>query len=360
MNTKDAKQIKAFKRFLDDAIGKKDTARIFKDVAQQETLITEGRLVGIEKAKIDTAQRKLAREIITTRNRIEPSAFQGRGPEFEFTPTSATGALPKAGVVTGGAEFIGDQKNRLRIEEALSKSAARTTFTALSLGERVASAQASAQKQRELLKTGLTTAQLSKQELVQRQQGRQAQLLRTAFATPLQLRQRARERLRSVSGKAKPKLRFPKPFILLGTKKKKPAFPSTIKEKKAGFNAFVKSKGKNLKINLRPITKSKAFDAGAVIVDRTTSRTFFVKKAGRLAKRPLINIPRNYFLANSKKFRGKIIKGIEQPIKNRPIERTRHAIDTLGEKRQLSAAREVARLKKRARARSKPFKFKRV
>ena len=74
----------------------------------------------------------------------------------------------------------------------------------------------------------------------------------------------------------------------------------------------------------------------------------------------MIRPPRDYFGITKRKWRGKIIKGIEQKIKDKKIERTKFAIDTLGEKRQLSAAREIKRLKKRVvqRSKNKPIKLK--
>ncbi len=362
--TKDSKQIRAFKRFLEDSIGKKDTARIFKDVSQQEFLIEQGRLTGIEKARIDAAQRKLVREVASTSTRIEPSVFQARGLQFEFGPEVRVGRLPQAGPVTSISGLTGREREQTRTRQNIARNTARTTFSALSLGERVKAAQQTQQRERSRLRIGLTTAELSKQELAQRQQARQAQTQRSALASRLvtqqrfrqESRQRFKERLR-----IKPKKRFPKPFPLLGLKKKKiPVFPSKVKEREAGYDVFVKSKGKNLKANINPITKAKAFDLGASIVDKTTSRTLIVKKANRIAKKPLVRIPRNYFLANFKKFRGKIVKGQQQPIKNKAIERSLHAIDTLTEKKQLSAARRIADLKRKVFKRSKPPKFKRV
>ncbi len=361
LQTKDPKQINQFRKFLEDAIGKKDTSRIFKDVAQQETFILEGRISGIAKSKIDAAQRTLAKQIKSTSIKIEPSVFQARGTQFEFAPELTRGVLTQSGIVGAVASRL---RNDQRVSSQIKKNIARVAFANLSLGDRVRAAELQQEKQRNLLKTGLTTSQLTKTQQVQREAVRQQerqrlrQRQRGLLRTAQQARQQARERLR-LRAKAKPPKRVPKAFLFAGVKKKRPLV-KPIKKIEQGYNAFVKSRGKRIKANINPLTKAKALDLSASIVDRTTSRTGIIKRANRPAKKPLVQIPRNYFRGNLKKWRGKIVKGKEQPIKKRFIERSRFAIDTLGEKKQLSAARAIAKLKQKARRRSKPPKFKRV
>ena len=143
-------------------------------------------------------------------------------------------------------------------------------------------------------------------------------------------------------------LKIPPPF----KPPKKPfAKPRRLipKLKRDGYNTFIKSKGKFQKANLVPRTKSKAHDLGAWIADRTTSRQWLIKKTKKAAQTPKIATPRGYFGVTSKKYRPfKIKKGTKKPLQNRFIERRTFAIDSLGEKKQLSAAREIKRLRSRA------------
>jgi len=144
------------------------------------------------------------------------------------------------------------------------------------------------------------------------------------------------------------------------TTKKKPLKRKSV-SLGTGYNVFVKrgslkglkvkrptTRGKPLfqKANIRPLTKSQARDLGAFVTDRTISQTFKIKKTNKTAKKPLVKFPRNYFQITQRKWRGKIVKGKEQPFKNRIIERRKNAIDTLGEKRQLRVGAEISRLRR--------------
>lgn len=143
-----------------------------------------------------------------------------------------------------------------------------------------------------------------------------------------------------------PPVKIPKEKV-----KKKPKVRVKIKE--AGYNTFVKSKGKFRKQNIVPITKKKAQNLGSFLVDKSTSRTFEIKLAKKKAQKPKLRVPPKYFEKNIRKFRGKKIKGKIQPIKNLAIEKIKFAIDSRGEKRQLSAARIRARLFKAFKKRKK-------
>lgn len=141
-----------------------------------------------------------------------------------------------------------------------------------------------------------------------------------------------------------------------------------------GYNVFVKKggfKGRSkiptqrgkprfLKANINPLTKKKARDLGAWITDRTISQTFQTKRTNRPAKKPQIKVPNNYFKNTKRKWRGKIIKGKEQPIINKVVERRAFAIDSFGEKKKLKVTSEIAKLQKQARlrAKNKPIKLK--
>ncbi len=132
-------------------------------------------------------------------------------------------------------------------------------------------------------------------------------------------------------------------------RKKKP-------KKRLGYKSLVKSKGKFKKVNIKPLSKTKAKDRGAYVTDRTVSATFKVKSVGK--KKKLGKLPkkqRGYFKRKRKKFRGfKIVKGKRVKLKNKFIEKRKARIDTRGEKRGLT----VAKLLRRERKKRKPFKKK--
>ena len=92
---------------------------------------------------------------------------------------------------------------------------------------------------------------------------------------------------------------------------------------------------------------------GAFLIDKSTARTFSILKSGTNAQKPFLKVPEAYFKKNIRKFRGRKVKGIVQPIKRLAIEKVKFAIDSRGEKRQLSVARLRARLFKTAKKRRK-------
>jgi hypothetical protein len=155
------------------------------------------------------------------------------------------------------------------------------------------------------------------------------------------------------------KIKIPpiKPFIPISKQKKRKLITKFVPKGK-GYNVWVKSKGKLIKANIKPIAKPKAQDLGSWLTDRTLSKQFKIKRTSRKAQTPAIKTPRNYFLTTQKKWRGKIVKGKELPIKNQIIERNKAAIDTLGEKKKLSAAREIKKLQTKAKKRIKEIRLK--
>ncbi len=147
------------------------------------------------------------------------------------------------------------------------------------------------------------------------------------------------------------------PLVKEGVKKK--LLVKAFKPKGKGYNVFVRSRNKLIRANINPIAKQKALDLGAFVTDRTLSQRFKIVKTNKNAKVPKVRVPLSYFGVTRGKWRGKIIKGKEFPIKKNIFERRKAAIDTLGEKRKLRAARLISDLKRKAR-RTKPFKFKRI
>lgn len=148
-----------------------------------------------------------------------------------------------------------------------------------------------------------------------------------------------------------------KPIFFKPGKKKKKKKPFGIDKKSQGYNAFAKQRGLFRKLNKVPLTKRQARDLSAFVVDNSTSATGrIIKTLTQKPKKPKTRIPSNYFSKTRKKYRtNKIVRGKKVPLKNIFIERRRHRIDSLGEKLGLSAARAVAKLRKKV-VRKKPFK----
>ena len=194
---------------------------------------------------------------------------------------------------------------------------------------------------------------------------RQQNLTRTIQGLQLQLRSVQKLKLRRPTkladlGKLKVtpvgKIKIPKPPIPTEKFAKKKKVKKVFVPSKVGYNVKVKSKGVFRKVNVNPITKKKAQSLGAFLTDKSTARSFRISRSGTKAKKPFLRVPPNYFTKNLRKFRGPKIKGKFQPIKKLAIERSKFAIDSRGEKRQLSVARLRARLFKTAKKRRRKKK----
>ena len=85
-----------------------------------------------------------------------------------------------------------------------------------------------------------------------------------------------------------------------------------------------------------------------------------IKRSKKPVQKTFIPFPKNYFSNTRNKWRGKIKKGIEQPIKNKFFEKRKNAIDTFGERKGLRVSKEISRLQKVAKqlSRNKPPKLK--
>ena len=107
-----------------------------------------------------------------------------------------------------------------------------------------------------------------------------------------------------------------------------------------GFDVFVKSKGKQIKVTKNPVRRSTAQDIGSFLVDNTLSAEFSLKKSGKKPKQPKIQVPRNYWELNKNKFRQfKIKQGQPIPLKNTFIELKPRRLDTFGEINKITAKR---------------------
>ncbi len=120
------------------------------------------------------------------------------------------------------------------------------------------------------------------------------------------------------------------------------------KKSKPGYNAFAKAKKskKFIKLNKVPITKKQALSLSAYGVDRSITGTGKIKAVNKPAQRPRVIFPTNYFRQTSRKWRGKIIKKKQTPIKDLFIERRRFRLDILNEKQTIQAFKKKLKVRK--------------
>ena len=151
------------------------------------------------------------------------------------------------------------------------------------------------------------------------------------------------------------------PFVIAGVPRFPvvPAIPKSkiIRKKKPlktpvqVFDVFGKSKGKFVKLNIKPLTRADALSKGAFAIDNTTARTFKISPKGK-SKTPsaLLKSERNYFKRQGFKLREvRIKKGRKFQLKQKYIEKSKYAIDTRSEKSGLTLAKHIQQRKKRAR-----------
>jgi len=233
----------------------------------------------------------------------------------------------------------------------------------LSLGEKYKLSQIgltkTKQKQITLQKT--RQKQLMLQRTIPKTKAQQRQVSALAFKQAPLLKQKAKfgrptAPIRSkLFKKIKPRVIVP---LLPSTrlKRRQRLKKSLAPISRAGYNTFVRSRGKFFKANINPLSKKHSKSLGSWLVDRSLSAQFKIKKTSKKAQRPKLIFPLNYGQAVRRKFRGKIIKGKEQPIKNKYFERKRHRLDTPREVRKIQVAKLHSEMKKKVLKRlPKPF-----
>ncbi len=145
-----------------------------------------------------------------------------------------------------------------------------------------------------------------------------------------------------------PELKIPIITRFPDEKKKRKLPPSKLD---IGFNVFVKSKGKQIKVTKNTVIESTAQDIGSFLVDNTLSAEFSLRKSRKQPKQPKIQVPKNYWELNKNKFRQfRIKKGQPIPLKNTFIELKSRRLDTFGEIRNITAERLISqrRVKKKS------------
>jgi len=134
-----------------------------------------------------------------------------------------------------------------------------------------------------------------------------------------------------------------KPPIRRPSSKKKA--PTTRGKGTTGYNVYVKSRGKYLKANRKPLSKRNALDRRAYVIDHSTSVRAKLRKIGKTKTLGKIK-PKEVGARTKVKARNyRIVKGKRVYLQGTIIERKgKPRINTRGEKRGLTAARLVKQL----------------
>jgi hypothetical protein len=346
------RQAQEFKNLMRRAHGEEGANQIFREFVKQEGVQIPSRI-----------PRAVSREL--------EAALEFRG-----VPTIRGAAIITAAVSPART------REQNWIKRAQAKNQKRIDRARLPLGERFKLAQQATPAQRSKQLLAVSAAQLSKQVQKQKQVQRQRQLQRQKQIQ--RQRQISRQKLAEllqpklvsrvaprVRGVLRPRLRRPIRRVRIPPIPLLPKKPKVIKKElkkipleitEGGFNVLVKSGGKFSKQNIVTLRKSKAEDLGSWLVDTSTARTFKLKSSLKKPKKPKLIVPNQYYGITKRKFRGPRRKGVQQPITlfGKRIEKSKHLIDSLGEKKQLSLARQRAKLFKKfkSRGRNKPPKLK--
>lgn len=133
------------------------------------------------------------------------------------------------------------------------------------------------------------------------------------------------------------------PFFLIPDEKERRRREKELLE---GFDVFVKSKGRNKKVDFN-VTSDASLDIGSFLSDNTISQQFSRKPTGKKARKSKLQVPENYWELNQRKFNDFITrKGKKVQTPNIYHEKRAHAIDTIGEIQQLSVAKLLAQQRK--------------
>jgi hypothetical protein len=118
--------------------------------------------------------------------------------------------------------------------------------------------------------------------------------------------------------------------------------------KQFGYVVYAKPvKGRKLiRVNTAPLTQNRALDLRNYITDTSLSRTALIKKVKQAPKETRMKVPIGYASRTSNKMRDYRIKNKRKFfLKNRRIiEKNKHILDTIGEKKRISLARRIKQL----------------
>lgn len=129
--------------------------------------------------------------------------------------------------------------------------------------------------------------------------------------------------------------------------------------KKQGYNVYGKEKKSKRfrKLNKVPLTKAKAKDVGAYMIDHSLAATWKIKKTSKMAEKKVLETPSGYYARTSRKYRAnKIRKGKKVPMKDKWIEKRGKRLDTRDEVRKITLAKKIKEVRAKPAAKKKAVK----
>lgn len=117
-----------------------------------------------------------------------------------------------------------------------------------------------------------------------------------------------------------------RPPITPNSKIRLPGFDDRKQQKKKGYNVYTREAGKRVQLNREPLTMIQARRLGVDVVDNTVARSFEVRKTDNSRIEERVKSGRKFDLRKGN-------------VALKFVEKSKHAIDTQGEKQGLSVAR---------------------
>ncbi len=220
-------------------------------------------------------------------------------------------------------------------------------------------------KQSQKFKTKQKVKQLQKLKFKQQSKQRQltSKLLKQKVKQRLRISQRQKQIQKlKVGGKltiTKLKLKKVIPTV---SKKKLPKLKRPKRKPKKAYNAFArptkkrgrKRKPKLIRVNRVPLTRSRARDVSAFVVDQSLSRRGKIKRTKGIPRKSKLKVPKGYASRTANKYRKfRIVKGKRKPIINSIIEKRTKLLDTKSERRGITLRRKIRQISPRPKKRSK-------
>lgn len=210
-----------------------------------------------------------------------------------------------------------------------------------------------AQQQRSLVRQSTISGSAQQSQQLQKVTQQLQQRLKQIQLLRQRLLQRGGSRAGGGIVRAPISLKVPAPFSGFGKKPKKKGVVSPIvpSPPQKGFNVQVRRRGKFSQINKNPLSKNRARDLGAFAVDKSLGRSFRLSSTNKGAKKSVFKFPPNYFANTSRKYR------FAKKDKSIFVERSRFALDSSQEKKNIRVAKLLARIRK-GKALPSPFRKK--
>ncbi len=266
----------------------------------------------------------------------KPSKFAGLG-QFELAQATTPGAIAKVlapqipGVsinvltplIIGISKLSSSERLLIRSESALKDRINQSDRTLTKLKDDLIT------KNKLRVKSAFDVATINNLKVQVKSAQRTA--IRLRFAQKLKLSLKSKNiQSQIITSVLSPIRPFPKPKVFPTKAEIKVRRRVTPRVQRVlGYDSLVKKKKspKFIKLNKVPLRKGQALSLSAIGVDKSIAATGKIRKSNKFAKRPIIKFDQRYFQKNRQKFRGRIIKGKQQPLKNIIIEKRKFRLD---------------------------------